>query len=350
MAKTLRIGLIGCGSMGRRHADAAGLTADLELRLFSDHDQGRAEEFSGIYGGTAVAAAEVLQSPEIDAVIVATHHESHAALVLEAARAGKHLLLEPPLGTTAASTRTAARTLEAAGVRALLGFQLRFEPLVDLARKLVPAPRFVHGQLFEARLADGAWQLDPASGAEPIWWSGPAIFDLVCHCMQAGPQRVHAEGGALTHPGGAEVDSAVCTLQFDGGGAASIAIADCGVAPGAGALTLELTDGKRRVALWDDAQSAELFGFTPADLDGMSLGSIDVEWGDDGEARALAAPGGVAAGNPAVRQLEAFRDFVQGGGAPAVAASVDDGLRASAVTLAVLASIRSGRTRVLRRA
>ena len=74
MAKTLRIGLIGCGSMGRRHADAVGLTADLELRLFSDHDQARAEEFSGIYGGTAVAAAEALQSPETDAIIVGGGH------------------------------------------------------------------------------------------------------------------------------------------------------------------------------------------------------------------------------------------------------------------------------------
>jgi predicted dehydrogenase len=336
--------------MGRRHADAAGSTTDLEVRLFSDHDQTRADDFAGTYGGTAVSAAEALQSPEIDAVIVATHHESHAALVLEAARAGKHLLLEPPLGTTAASTRTAARALEAAGVRALIGFQMRFEPLVNLARRLIPTPRFVHGQLFGARLADGAWQLDPASGGEPIWWAGPAVFDLVCHFMQAGPQRVHAEGGALTHPGVPEIDSAVCTLRFDGGGGASIAITDCGVPPGAGALALELTDGKRRVALWDDAQTAELFGFTPADLDRVSLDSIDVEWGDDGTARALAVAGGVAAWNPAVRQLEAFRDFVRGGGAPDAAASVDDGLRASALTLAVLASIRSGRTRVLRRA
>ncbi len=336
--------------MGRRHADAARSTADLEVRLFSDRDQSRADDFATMYNGTAVAAAEALQSPEIDALIVATHHDSHAALVIEAARAGKHLLLEPPLGTTAASTRAAARAIEAAGVRALLGFQLRFEPLVDLARGLVPAPRFVHGQLFGARLADGAWQLDPASGAEPIWWSGPAVFDLVCHFMQAGPQRVHAEGGALTHPGVTEIDSVVCTMRFDGGGAASIAVADCGVAPGAGTLALELSDGKRRVALWDDAQTAELFGFTPADLDRISLGSIDVEWDADGTAQALAAPAGVAGADPAVRQLEAFRDFVRGDGGPAVAASVDDGLRASAVTLAVLASIRSGRTRVLRRA
>src|SRR6185295_10792764 len=74
---------------------------------------------------------EVLQDPDIDAVIIATRHASHARLVAETLRAGKTTYVEKPLAITAEDLALVKRAIEESGNdRLMVGFNRRFSPMI----------------------------------------------------------------------------------------------------------------------------------------------------------------------------------------------------------------------------
>ena len=104
-----RIGLIGCGFIGRFHARAfRGLIRrgliDAEYVAVCDLDEGRARAFAEIADVPFVTteAARVIDSPDVDVVYVCVPTAGHKELVLRAAERGKHVFCEKPLATTLA--------------------------------------------------------------------------------------------------------------------------------------------------------------------------------------------------------------------------------------------------------
>jgi len=119
---------------------------------------------------TSLAAALGLDG--VDAVAVATPPHTHAALVLEALAAGKHVLCEKPFARDAAEALTMLRAAENAGVAHLLGTEFRFATAQALAARAIAAgaigePRFATLMLHIPMLADPAGEL-------PEWWSDRA--------------------------------------------------------------------------------------------------------------------------------------------------------------------------------
>lgn len=79
-----------------------------ELAAFYDLVPGRAEEFARRFGGRAYGSVDELLASGVDAVSVCTANTSHAAMAIQALRAGKHVLCEKPMATTLADCEAMA--------------------------------------------------------------------------------------------------------------------------------------------------------------------------------------------------------------------------------------------------
>lgn len=99
---SLEVAVIGCGGMGTRHAQHLARLPGVRLSAFVDRDLQRARRLQALAGtGRATTdPAEVFDDPRVQAVVIATHHDSHPALAIAAAQAGKHILIEKPLALT----------------------------------------------------------------------------------------------------------------------------------------------------------------------------------------------------------------------------------------------------------
>lgn len=97
----IKVGIIGCGKITEvRHAPEYVENPYCELAAFYDIVPGRAEEFAKRFGGKAYGTVEELLASGVDAVSVCTANTSHAAMAIQALRAGKHVLCEKPMATT----------------------------------------------------------------------------------------------------------------------------------------------------------------------------------------------------------------------------------------------------------
>jgi predicted dehydrogenase len=176
---TLRVGLIGCGFIGRFHArnirDLArsGANAgalDIEYRAVCDTHQERADAFAKLAGCEIATtdAADILQSPDIDAVYVCTETVEHVALVIAAAKAGKHVFCEKPLATNHTDAQRMLDAVTAAGVTHQVGLVLRFAPVFRVIEDLMQDDDL--GPLLSIQLRDD--QFFPVSGQYGSTWRG----------------------------------------------------------------------------------------------------------------------------------------------------------------------------------
>ena len=191
--KTIKIGIIGWGFMGRTHAHA--LRA---MPLFYPGAGFRAE-IAGICSRRlekAWEAAEELNVPyytddyrqllareEIDAVSVCTPNALHEEIALAALKAGKHLYIDKPLADTAQGARRIADQAEKSGVFTRMVFNNRYLPVTLRARELVDQGRIGRVLSFEGHYLHSG-SIDPN---KPIGWKqtlqGGVLLDLGSHVL-----------------------------------------------------------------------------------------------------------------------------------------------------------------------
>lgn len=131
--KTIKVGVIGSGGMGSRHARNLSLrTAGAEVVAVMDIDQTRAQTIASECGATRVYADghELIASAEVDAVVIASPDTTHAELVLSCLAAGKPVLCEKPLASTPAEAEQIMQAEVKVGKRLLqLGLMREFDPV-----------------------------------------------------------------------------------------------------------------------------------------------------------------------------------------------------------------------------
>ncbi|HLB26624.1 MAG TPA: Gfo/Idh/MocA family oxidoreductase [Dehalococcoidia bacterium] len=169
----LRIGLIGCGFIGRFHARAfrgvirRGLI-DARYVAVCDRNEERARAFAEIADVPFVTtqATEVTDSPDVDVVYVCVPTAGHKELVLRAAGRGKHVFCEKPLATTLADVEEMVAAVAAAGVKAGVGLVLRHSPVYAVLKSLTEDSRL--GRLMAVILRDD--QFFPVAGHYGSEW------------------------------------------------------------------------------------------------------------------------------------------------------------------------------------
>ncbi|HRC40176.1 MAG TPA: Gfo/Idh/MocA family oxidoreductase [Tetrasphaera sp.] len=127
---TVRIGMIGPGGMGQAHIERIHtVIAGGRVVAVSDIDPGRAQEVAARIGGTAYATSqELIESPDVDAVMICSFGPAHEVDVLACIAAGKPVFCEKPLTPTAAAALRIMDAEQAHGTRLVtVGFMRRFD-------------------------------------------------------------------------------------------------------------------------------------------------------------------------------------------------------------------------------
>lgn len=140
----IRIGIVGCGRIAKRHADLLGnkQIAGAELAAVCDIVPERAQAFGQKYGVPSFTSlSEMLSQADFDAVAVLTPSGSHAAVSIEAASAKRHVIVEKPMALTLEDADAMIQAAKDAGVRLFVVKQNRFNVPVVKAREALTAGR-----------------------------------------------------------------------------------------------------------------------------------------------------------------------------------------------------------------
>lgn len=137
----IRIGIIGVGNMGSAHANCIG-NGEIEgmvLAAVCDIDPKRTEMYIGNDSGVAVYQdyRELLQSNDVDAVLIAVPHRLHAKIAIDALEAGLHVLSEKPIDIRVSQAERLNETARKSGKVFGIMFNQRTNPLFQKAREIV---------------------------------------------------------------------------------------------------------------------------------------------------------------------------------------------------------------------
>ncbi|HWC99480.1 MAG TPA: Gfo/Idh/MocA family oxidoreductase [Candidatus Sulfopaludibacter sp.] len=197
--KNLNIGMVGYGFMGRTHSNAFSQVShffDVPLRpvlkTVCARNAARAEAFAVRWGYQSVVSdwRELVESPEIDLIDIASPNDTHAEIAIAAAKAGKMVMCEKPLGRNAAEAEAMVHAVEAAGVANSVWYNYRRVPAVTLAKQIVDEGRL--GKIFHYRakfLQDWTISSDLPQGGEGLWRLDASVAgsgvtgDLLAHCI-----------------------------------------------------------------------------------------------------------------------------------------------------------------------
>lgn len=183
--KPFGVGIVGCGLIGQKRAKALGQGG--QLVACADLDVSRAESLARASGAKVFRDwRELVWSPLVDVVIVATLHDSLAEITCTAAEAGKHVLVEKPAARNASELVPVMAAVEKHGVKVHVGFNHRYHRSLRKAKELVDSGALGELMFVRARYGHGArigydkeWRADPAlSGGGELIDQGPHLIDL----------------------------------------------------------------------------------------------------------------------------------------------------------------------------
>lgn len=197
--KPLNIGLIGCGFMGRTHSNAfrqAGVFFDLPrtpvLKAVCARTEGTAKGFAEQWGyeSSDTNWQTLIERDDIDLIDIATPNDTHHEIAIAAAKAGKMVMCEKPLGRNATESKAMVDAVEAAGVNNMVWYNYRRVPAVTLAKQLIDEGKL--GKIFHYRanfLQDWTIASDLPQGGEGLWRLDKSVAgsgvtgDLLAHCI-----------------------------------------------------------------------------------------------------------------------------------------------------------------------
>jgi predicted dehydrogenase len=191
--RKLGIGVLGVGEMGRRHAEnLRRLVPRAQLVAVADVDGARAARVAAeleIEHSYATLEA-MLEHKDMQAVLIATPDKFHAAAVQAAARAGKDILCEKPLGLNLESAQAALQAVADAGVRLQVGFMRRYDPAYVAAGKRIAAGEIGEPVIFKSIGRDKDM---PPLGAYQSRINGMLLYNSTIHDFDLARWLTHDE-------------------------------------------------------------------------------------------------------------------------------------------------------------
>jgi myo-inositol 2-dehydrogenase/D-chiro-inositol 1-dehydrogenase len=199
MKKKLNIGLVGYGFMGRTHSNAFlqaprffDIPYEPVLKAVCARNSDRVRAFAANWGYESVETdwRALVARQDIDLIDIASPNDTHAEIAIAAARAGKMVMCEKPLGRNASEAEAMVGAVEAARVPNSVWYNYRRVPAVVLIKDRIDTGMF--GRIFHYRaqfLQDWTISQDLPQGGEGLWRLDAAVAgsgvtgDLLAHCI-----------------------------------------------------------------------------------------------------------------------------------------------------------------------
>ncbi len=227
--RILTLGMIGSGRIARAHLKAAqNLAGHVRVAAIAGRRREKAEAAARDFGIPVVHDdhRRLLADPAVEGVIVTTPNDSHAAIVTDAAKAGKHVLVEKPMALDTPSAEGMVRAAEAAGVTLMVAQSRRFSDAVQtLVRRLPEIGEILRVHIvfcvaFRQPPTDW-WRSSAQAGGLVILLQGSHSLDSVFWWLGRTPERIFATG-VRTNPAWEGEDEADILCSFRGGATASV--------------------------------------------------------------------------------------------------------------------------------
>jgi len=225
MSRTVTVGLIGAGRIGRLHArHLAFRIPQAKLVAVSDIVPEVAETCALACDCPTVTRDHraILEAPDVEAVVICSSTDTHSKLIEEAAAAGKHIFCEKPIDFDLARIDRALAAVEEAGVKLQIGFNRRFDPNFKRVRDLVAAGKIGEPHILRITSRDPA-----PPPIEYVKVSGGIFLDMTIHdfdmaryLIDSEVEEIYVAGGVMVDPEigqAGDIDTAVITLRFENG-------------------------------------------------------------------------------------------------------------------------------------
>lgn len=290
----LQLGIIGAGRMGRVHIQGivTGVPGARIRSIAAPHLRPDIQALARQAGAEILTEdyQEVLHDPKIDAVLVCSPTDTHAAISLEALAAGKHVFCEKPVDLSLVKIQTVIDAASRSGVKYQVGFNRRFDHNFQALHRAVQDGKIGSVQMVKICSRDS----EPPT-AKFVRSSGGLFLDMTVHDLDmvrflsgCEVEEVYAAGSVLVDPAigrEGDVDTAAVVLRLRGG-------------------ALAVIDNSRQ-AVYGYDQRAEVFG---------SLGCVSME-NDAPSTAVLATADGICRQGPPwfflERYLPAFQEEIR---------------------------------------
>jgi predicted dehydrogenase len=131
----LRIAVVGAGAIAQRNAAEAAASGAVSIAGVFDVNAKVARDMAQrLKTKVFVSFEQLLDSPEVEAVLMSTPHHLHKSMTVAAAAKGKHVMVEKPLATTMADADAMIAACDAAGVALTVNYSFRYLPKIQKAR------------------------------------------------------------------------------------------------------------------------------------------------------------------------------------------------------------------------
>jgi len=188
-----------------------------------------AKKFSFKYATTK--AEDIINDPEINAVIIATRHNLHSDLAIKALEGKKAVFIEKPLSLCEKELREVIKVWEENQGRLMVGFNRRFAPLIERAKNFFykrKRPLAIVYRINAGYIPKNHWIQDPQEGGGRIIGEVCHFIDLVGYLIEAKPVKIYAQSILDDREDTVNNDTINISLSFGDGSIGSISYFACG--------------------------------------------------------------------------------------------------------------------------
>jgi predicted dehydrogenase len=200
MAKTIKVGVVGCGYWGPNLIRNFRSLADCKLKLMCDLDQKRLGHLRSLYPEVEGYSdfQEVLKGDLVDAVVIATSVKSHYPLAKAALLAGKHAFIEKPMASSVEQCAELNAIAAEKGLVLMIGHTFLYSPAVRKIKEIVDRGDIGEIRYINARRLNlGLFQKD----INVTWDLAPHDISIIHHIFEDLPLSVNCRGSAHITPG-----------------------------------------------------------------------------------------------------------------------------------------------------
>jgi predicted dehydrogenase len=195
LQKAIQVGAVGCGYWGPNLIRNLRQLPDCHLKVICDASEQRLSHMRRLHPAVATTNhfEQLLNDPELDAIVIATPVRFHYAMAKACLNVGKHVFIEKPMARTVAEGEELVALAESQGLVLMVGHTFLFSPAVRRLKQIVDAGDIGEVQYISARRLNlGLFQKD----INVAWDLAPHDLSIVLHLLGEMPVNVSCQGSS----------------------------------------------------------------------------------------------------------------------------------------------------------